>query len=246
MINMISTEESRVSVVDESALNRVKLDASWKHALADVFNSEKMQLLRQFLTEEKQSNRIVYPPSPLIFNALDSTPLDQVKVVIIGQDPYHGENQANGLSFSVQKGIALPPSLRNIYQELYTDLGITPAKHGDLSPWTKQGILLLNSVLTVNAGTPASHQNKGWEYFTDKVIDVINQSTEHTVFILWGAYAQRKGQRIDSSRHLVLKAAHPSPLSANRGGFFGCKVFSKANEYLIEHAKAPIEWRLDD
>jgi uracil-DNA glycosylase len=233
-----------VTVVDESALSRVKLEASWKQALADVLTSEKMKQLRQFLSGQKQSNSVVYPPNALIFNALDSTPLEAVKVVIIGQDPYHGANQANGLSFSVQRGIALPPSLRNIYQELFTDLGITPAKHGDLSSWAEQGVLMLNSVLTVSAGVPASHQNQGWEYFTDKVIDVINQASEHTVFILWGAYAQRKGQRIDSERHLVLKAAHPSPLAANRGGFFGCKVFSKTNQYLIEHGKSPIEWQL--
>lgn len=232
--------------INESALNRVKMDTSWKYALADVLTSHTMQTLREFLSKQKQADQIIYPPSSLIFNALNTTPLDQVKVVIIGQDPYHGPNQANGLCFSVQRGIPLPPSLRNIYQELYTDLGIPPAKHGDLSSWAKQGVLMLNSVLTVNAGQPTSHQNQGWEYFTDKVIDVINNTTEHTVFILWGAYAQKKGQRIDTHKHLVLKAAHPSPLSANRGGFFGCKVFSKTNEYLIQHGKLPIQWQLND
>lgn len=231
--------------VDSAMLSRVKLEESWKSALADVLTGQTMQTLRAFLAEQKQAQHIVYPPNSLIFSALDTTPLNHVKVVIIGQDPYHGPDQANGLCFSVQRGIALPPSLRNIYRELSTDLGIPPAQHGDLSSWAKQGVLLLNSVLTVNAGQPTSHQNQGWEYFTDSVIDVINQHTEHTVFILWGAYAQRKGQRIDPHRHLVLKAAHPSPLSANRGGFFGCKVFSKANHYLQQHGKTPIQWQLD-
>lgn len=231
---------------DDATLERVKLDPSWKAPLSDVLLSPTMTQLRDFLAVQKQEHQIIYPPSPLIFNALNTTPLDQVRVVILGQDPYHGPNQANGLSFSVQRGIPLPPSLKNIYRELSDDLGIPPARHGDLSAWARQGVLLLNSVLTVNAGNAASHQNKGWEEFTDRVIDVINQNTEHTVFILWGAYAQRKGQRIDSSKHLVLKAAHPSPLAANRGGFFGCKVFSKTNNYLIQHGKAPIQWQLDE
>lgn len=235
-----------MTFVDKSRLDRVKLEAGWKHALADVLTGQEMDELRHFLTAQKQAQSIIYPPSTLIFNALDSTPLSNVKVVIIGQDPYHGPNQANGLSFSVQKGIPLPPSLRNIYHELSTDLGIPPAKHGDLSGWARQGVLLLNSVLTVQAGEPTSHQGKGWEYFTDQVIDVINDQTEHSVFILWGAYAQRKGQRINQDKHLVLKAAHPSPLAANRGGFFGCKVFSKANHYLIAHGKQPIQWQLDE
>jgi uracil-DNA glycosylase len=235
-----------VTVVDNARLDRVKLEPSWKHALADVLLSAQMDHLKQYLSSEKQNQRIIYPPSNLIFNALDSTPLNQLKVVIIGQDPYHGANQANGLCFSVQKGIDLPPSLKNIYRELFTDLGIEPAKHGDLTNWTKQGVLLLNSVLTVRAGEPASHQGQGWEYFTDQIIDVVNRDTENTVFILWGAYAQRKGQRIDPDRHLILKAAHPSPLAANRGGFFGCRVFSKANQYLIAHGKQAIQWQLDD
>ncbi len=227
-------------------LNNVKLNDSWKNPLTDILLSDTMHNLREFLAQKKQVRETIYPPSSLIFNALNTTPLNQVKVVILGQDPYHGPNQANGLAFSVQRGVAIPPSLKNIYQELYTDLGITPARHGDLSAWARQGVLLLNSVLTVNAGLAASHQKKGWEVFTDHVIDVINSNTEHTVFILWGAYAQRKGQRIDTSKHLVLKAAHPSPLAANRGGFFGCNVFSKTNNYLIEHGKAPIQWQLDE
>jgi uracil-DNA glycosylase len=181
---------------------------------------------------EIKANKVIYPPNALIFNAFNTTPLANVKVVILGQDPYHGPNQAHGLSFSVQKGLALPPSLRNIFHELNKDLGIDIPKHGDLTRWAQQGVLLLNSVLTVEAGQPTSHQKQGWEDFTDHVIDVLNEQREHIVFILWGAYAQRKGQRIDQEKHLVLKAAHPSPLAANRGGFFGCKVVS----YLIQSA----------
>ncbi len=208
-------------------LEKVQLDASWKYALSDFLLGEKMDALKAFLLEEKQANKVIYPPSGLIFNALNTTPLEQVKVVILGQDPYHGPNQAHGLSFSVQRGVALPPSLRNIFHELHTDLGLDIPKHGDLTRWAEQGVLLLNSVLTVEAAQPTSHQKRGWEEFTDHVIDVLNEQREHIVFILWGAYAQRKGQRIDPNKHLILKAAHPSPLAANRGGFFGCKVFSK-------------------
>ncbi|GAA5003976.1 uracil-DNA glycosylase [Acinetobacter puyangensis] len=226
-------------------LARVKLDESWKTALAPVLLSDRMANLRAFLADTKRQQKVVYPPNPQIFRALNDTPLNQVKAVILGQDPYHGVGQANGLSFSVNKGIALPPSLRNIYHELKTDLGIQPPQHGDLSAWAKQGVLLLNSVLTVEQAQPTSHQKQGWEEFTDAVIDVINEQRQSVVFILWGAYAQRKGQRIDTRKHLVLKAAHPSPLSANRGGFFGCKVFSKTNQYLIQHGIEPINWQLD-
>ncbi|QIC70378.1 uracil-DNA glycosylase [Acinetobacter indicus] len=226
-------------------LEKVQLDASWKYALSDFLLGEKMDALKAFLLEEKQANKVIYPPSGLIFNALNTTPLEQVKVVILGQDPYHGPNQAHGLSFSVQRGVALPPSLRNIFHELHTDLGIDIPKHGDLTRWAEQGVLLLNSVLTVEAAQPTSHQKRGWEEFTDHVIDVLNEQREHIVFILWGAYAQRKGQRIDPNKHLILKAAHPSPLAANRGGFFGCKVFSKTNNYLKQHGIEPIDWQLD-
>lgn len=219
-------------------LEKVQLDASWKYALSDFLLGEKMDALKAFLLEEKQANKVIYPPSGLIFNALNTTPLEQVKVVILGQDPYHGPNQAHGLSFSVQRGVALPPSLRNIFHELHTDLGLDIPKHGDLTRWAEQGVLLLNSVLTVEAAQPTSHQKRGWEEFTDHVIDVLNEQREHIVFILWGAYAQRKGQRIDPNKHLILKAAHPSPLAANRGGFFGCKVFSKTNNYLKQHGIA--------
>lgn len=228
-----------------ASLNKVQLDESWKYNLAEFLLSPQMDALRDFLLQEKQQNKVIYPPSSLIFNALNTTPLNQVKVVIIGQDPYHGPNQAHGLSFSVQRGVALPPSLRNIFHELHTDLGVPIPKHGDLTHWAEQGVLLLNSVLTVEAGQPTSHQKQGWEDFTDHVIDVLNQQREHIVFILWGAYAQRKGQRIDPNKHLILKAAHPSPLAANRGGFFGCKVFSKSNNYLKQNGIEPIDWQLD-
>lgn len=226
-------------------LNKVQLDDSWKYGLSEFLLSPKMDALKTFLIEEKKADKVIYPPNHLIFNALNTTPLDRVKVVIIGQDPYHGPNQAHGLSFSVQKGVALPPSLRNIFHELHNDLGVKIPKHGDLTHWAEQGVLLLNAVLTVEAAQPTSHQKRGWEEFTDHVIDVLNEQREHIVFIIWGAYAQRKGQRIDQNKHLVLKAAHPSPLSANRGGFFGCKVFSKTNNYLKQHGIEPIDWQLD-
>lgn len=229
----------------QAKLDKIQLDASWKNALSDFLLSAKMDDLKQFLLTEKHADKIIYPPNSLIFNALNTTPFKRVKVVILGQDPYHGPNQAHGLSFSVQRGVALPPSLRNIFHELNTDLGIPVPKHGDLTRWAEQGVLLLNAVLTVEAGQPTSHQKRGWEDFTDHVIDALNEQCEHIVFILWGAYAQRKGQRIDQNKHLVLKAAHPSPLSANRGGFFGCKVFSKANNYLKQNGIEPINWQLD-
>ncbi|MFC6052161.1 uracil-DNA glycosylase [Acinetobacter sp. Ac_877] len=226
-------------------LEKVQLEANWKESLSDFLLSPKMDELKDFLRQEKKEDKVVYPPSHLIFNALNTTPLPNVKVVILGQDPYHGPNQAHGLSFSVQRGVALPPSLRNIFHELHNDLEVPISKHGDLSRWAEQGVLLLNSVLTVEAGQPTSHQKRGWEDFTDHVIDVLNEQREHIVFILWGAYAQRKGQRIDQNKHMVLKAVHPSPLAANRGGFFGCKVFSKTNNYLKQNGIEPIDWQLD-
>jgi uracil-DNA glycosylase len=229
----------------EQKLARVRMEPQWKNALADHLLSESFAALRAFLKERQEQGAVIYPAGPMMFNAFSLTPLDQVRVVILGQDPYHGPRQANGLAFSVQRSLPLPPSLRNIYHELSTDLGIAPVVHGDLTPWAEQGVLLLNSVLSVEEGQPTSHQGKGWEKFSDAVIDVINEHTEHTVFILWGAYAQKKGLRIDPERHLILKAAHPSPLAANRGGFFGCRVFSKANQYLVQHGKPPINWQLD-
>lgn len=230
----------------QQQLEKVQIEASWKNALQDFLVSDEMAHLKQFLMTQKNAQKVIYPPNHLIFNAFNTTPLSHTKVVILGQDPYHGPNQAQGLSFSVNKGVAIPPSLRNIYHELYNDLGITSPKHGDLTAWAEQGVLLLNSVLTVEAAQPTSHQKQGWELFTDDVIDIINNECEHVVFILWGAYAQRKGQRINREKHLVLTAAHPSPLAANRGGFFGCKVFSKTNQYLVQHGIEPIDWQLKE
>lgn len=235
----------QITELEQQKLSKVQLDESWKNSLSDFLLSHKMDGLREFLRQEKMANKVIYPPNHLIFNAFNTTPLNDVKVVILGQDPYHGSNQAHGLSFSVQRDVTLPPSLRNIFHELNTDLSIPVSKHGDLTDWAKQGVLLLNSVLTVEAGQPTSHQKRGWEEFTDHVIDVLDETRENLVFILWGAYAQRKGQRINREKHLVLSAAHPSPLSANRGGFFGCKVFSKTNYYLKQHGIEPINWQLD-
>nr|AMK59339.1 uracil-DNA glycosylase [uncultured bacterium UPO53] len=229
---------------EAAALERVKLDPEWKQVLASEFLSPYMHDLRQFIEQEKRAGKTIYPPGPEIFNALNTTPLSRVKVVILGQDPYHGPRQAHGLCFSVRRGVMLPPSLQNIYAEIQTDLGIPPARHGDLTHWAEQGVLLLNSVLTVQAGQAASHQNRGWETFTDAVVRVLNEQCEHLVFMLWGSYAQRKGRIIDTHRHLVLKAVHPSPLSANRGGWFGCRHFSQANRYLEAQGLTPIDWSL--
>jgi uracil-DNA glycosylase len=223
--------------------SRVKVHESWKKLLLDEFQQPYMQALREFLTEQKRQGRTVYPPGPLIFNALNSTPFDKVKVVILGQDPYHGAGQAHGLCFSVNPGVAVPPSLQNIFKELQADLGIDRSPHGCLSHWAGQGVLLLNAVLTVEAGKAASHEGKGWEAFTDALIERVNDLKENVVFLLWGSYAQRKGSIIDPSRHLVLKAPHPSPLSAHRG-FFGCRHFSRANAYLKAHGQQPIDWAL--
>lgn len=228
----------------QAQLARVQLDPQWKAALADTFLLPYMQTLRQFLAAERQAGKLIYPPASEYFNAFNTTPLSAVRVVILGQDPYHGAGQAHGLCFSVRRGVPVPPSLQNIYRELASDLNIAPVRHGDLSHWAEQGVLLLNSVLTVEAGHPASHQGRGWEQFTDAVIRVLNEQCQHLVFLLWGSYAQRKGQMIDAERHLVLKAAHPSPMAANRGGFFGCRHFSKTNAYLREQGHTPIDWSL--
>lgn len=228
----------------QAILDNVRLPEDWKTALADELTSNNMDDLRAFLKEAYQSENSIYPPAPLIFNALNLTPLSQVKVVILGQDPYHGPGQAMGLSFSVPKVIPKPPSLNNLLKEMASDVGIAPSKHGDLTYWAQQGVLLLNSSLTVRESEPNSHQNKGWEQFTDAVIDVVNQQTQNTVFILWGSKAKMKGKFVDTDKHLVLSAVHPSPLAANRGGFFGTKPFSKANDYLQQHGKTPIDWQL--
>lgn len=233
-----------LTVQEQEALARVQLDDSWKTALAASFLQPYMINLRQFLAEQKKLGKTIYPPASEYFNALNTTPLSQVKVVILGQDPYHGVGQAHGLCFSVRRGVAVPPSLQNIYRELLNDVGAQPVRHGDLSSWAAQGVLLLNSVLTVEAGMPASHQGRGWELFTDEIIKVLNEQCENLVFLLWGSYAQKKGQHIDTHKHLVLKAVHPSPMAANRGGFFGCKHFSQTNGYLTQHGLEPIDWAL--
>lgn len=219
------------------------LCASWQAYIGAEFDLPYMQSLRAFLQQEKAEGKQVYPPGAEIFNALNHTPLDSVKVVILGQDPYHGPGQAHGLSFSVPEGIKIPPSLLNIYKELVQDIGITMPSHGNLLSWADQGVLLLNSVLTVVQSQANAHQGKGWEQFTDRIVSVLNEQCEHLVFMLWGSYAQKKGQVIDASKHLVLRAPHPSPLSAHRG-FLGCKHFSQANDYLLSHGKQAINWQV--
>ncbi len=231
-------------MMQSDKLNKVQLPDDWKIALKDVLLSKTMDDLRAFLQEQYAAGKEIYPPKSLIFNAFNTTPLSAVKVVILGQDPYHGPGQAMGLSFSVPKIIPKPPSLHNILKELATDLHMPISAHGDLSDWAWQGVLLLNATLTVEKGRAGSHQNQGWEIFTDKVVDVVNAQTNNTVFILWGSHAKKKGRFIDSNRHLILSANHPSPLSANRGGFFGSRPFSKANDYLVRHGKSPIDWQL--
>ena len=225
----------------------VKLHPSWLEPLRGEFESPYMQALRQFLVAEKQAGKRIFPRSINWFRALDLTPLEDVRVVILGQDPYHGEGQAHGLCFSVQPGVRTPPSLVNIYKELESDLGIPPAQHGFLERWAQQGVLLLNAVLTVQMGMAASHQGRGWERFTDAVIRLVNAKPEPVVFMLWGSYAQKKAAFVDSvdkgGRHLVLKAVHPSPLSAY-AGFFGCGHFSKANAFLKAHGQKVIDWQL--
>jgi uracil-DNA glycosylase len=223
--------------------DRVRLEPSWKARLAAQFASARMGELREFLRAEKAAGKTIYPPGPQIFAALDSTPFEAVKVVILGQDPYHGPGQAHGLCFSVQPGVPVPPSLQNIFAELQRDLGLPRPDHGCLLPWARQGVLLLNAVLTVERGRAGSHQGRGWEAFTDAIVEALDREREHLVFLLWGSPAQAKGRRVDARRHLVLKAPHPSPLSAHRG-FIGCGHFSQANAYLTERGIAPIDWRL--
>lgn len=223
----------------------VKLDQSWFARVGGEFEKPYMKGLKEFLVREKQDGQIIYPKGDEIFNALNTTPLDKVRVVILGQDPYHGPNQAHGLSFSVRDGVALPPSLVNIYKEIAAEYGCAVPRSGDLTRWAEQGVLLLNATLTVRQAQAGSHQNKGWEEFTDAVIRTINGNREHVVFLLWGSYAQKKGAFIDRSRHQVLTAPHPSPLSAHRG-FLGCGHFKKANAYLEEHGYEPIRWTDDE
>ncbi len=223
----------------------VRLEESWKRVLGPEFASPYMQQLREFLLAEKASGKRIFPKGNEYFRALDLTPLQNVRVVILGQDPYHGAGQAHGLCFSVQPGVRTPPSLVNIYKEMATDLGIEPARHGFLESWARQGVLLLNSVLTVEEARAAAHQGHGWERFTDAVIRAVNDECENVVFMLWGSYAQKKAAFVDRERHLVLKAPHPSPLSAHNG-FFGCRHFSKANDFLKSRGLEPIDWRLPE
>ncbi|WP_414901125.1 uracil-DNA glycosylase [Sphingomonas flavalba] len=225
--------------------DEVKLHASWRAPLTAEFASPYMQALKQFLLAEKAAGKHIFPRGGEYFRALDLTPLDTVRVVILGQDPYHGAGQAHGLCFSVRPGVRTPPSLVNIYKELHADLGLAPPRHGFLEHWARQGVLLLNSVLTVEMGRAASHQKQGWERFTDAVIALVNDSPRPVVFMLWGSYAQRKAAFVDQRRHLVLKAPHPSPLSAHTG-FFGCRHFSQANAFLERHGRQPVDWALPE
>ena len=218
----------------------VRIESSWQRVLQAEFDKPYFELLTQYVREQYKTRRC-FPPAGLIFNAFDSCPFDKVRVVIIGQDPYHEEGQAMGLCFSVPEGVTIPPSLVNIYKEIHRDLGVAIQQSGNLQHWAKQGVLLLNATLTVEAHCAGSHQGKGWEELTDAAIHALNQECEHIVFMLWGAYAQRKGKFIDKRKHLVLQTSHPSPLSVYRG-FDGCGHFSAANKYLIQHGQEPIQW----
>jgi len=219
----------------------IKLHPSWLDKIGTEFDKPYMQSLKKFFKDEKEKGKIIYPKGDHIFNAVNTTPFDTVKVVILGQDPYHGAGQAHGLSFSVPDGVKPPPSLMNIYKELANEYGTDIPKSGNLTHWAEQGVLLLNATLTVEASLAGSHQNKGWEELTDKIIQSINNHREHVVFLLWGSYAQKKGAFIDKTKHLVLTAPHPSPLSAHRG-FLGCGHFKKANDYLEKNGIRPIKW----
>ncbi len=222
---------------------KIQLHDSWLNILQPEFDKDYMRSLRVFLEQRRQDGAVIFPRPSNWFAALNATPFEKVKVVVLGQDPYHGPGQAHGLCFSVQPGVKPPPSLVNIYQELASDLGVEPPEHGYLQSWAEQGVLLLNAVLTVEQGQAGAHQGKGWELFTDAVVAALNAQREGLVFLLWGSHAQKKGAAIDTSRHLVLKAPHPSPLSAYRG-FFGCRHFSQANQFLQERGQLPINWQL--
>ncbi|QQS59840.1 uracil-DNA glycosylase [Candidatus Peregrinibacteria bacterium] len=220
-----------------------KIETGWKNALSNAFQEPSFLEMKAFLTEEIQSGKTVYPPPKLIFHAFDSCPFEKTKVVILGQDPYHGVGQAHGLCFSVNRGVRVPPSLQNIYKELQSDMGCSIPSHGNLEYWSQQGILLLNAVLSVRAKSPASHAGKGWEAFTDAAIKALSDQKEGIIFLLWGRYAQEKGRVIDPKKHFILTAAHPSPFSASNG-FFGCRHFSKTNEFLTLQGKIPIDWQI--
>ncbi len=228
-----------------SSADHIKMEPAWKAALLDQFDAPYMQQLRSFLVDEIKAGQTIYPPGPQYFEAYNVTPLDNVKVVILGQDPYHGPGQAHGMCFSVQPGVRIPPSLLNIYKELEDDLGIQRAKHGYLQHWAKQGVLLLNSVLTVRHKSAGSHQGRGWERFTDRTIQILNAQKQGLVYILWGKYAQEKARVVDPRQNLILKSVHPSPMAAHRG-FFGSKPFSKCNQYLEAQGKTPIDWQLPE
>lgn len=223
--------------------NVIKIEDSWKEVLMDEFDKPYFKEIRQYLKSEKASGKVIYPPGPLIFNAFNTTPFHKVKVVIIGQDPYHGEGQAHGLCFSVQKGIKPPPSLVNIYKEMKSDLGLNPPPHGNLQSWAEQGVFLLNAMLTVEKDQPASHQKIGWQNFTDVAIQKLSDHRDKLVFILWGAFAQQKALLIDSNKHLIIKSPHPSPFSADKG-FFGSKPFSKTNQWLESNGITAVNWQL--
>lgn len=226
-----------------SGIEGIKLEPSWKDRVGDYLLRPEMRALAEFLRNEKAKGKRIFPPGPQIFAALDATPFDAVKVVVLGQDPYHGPGQAHGLCFSVAPGVDVPPSLVNIFKEIERDLGIARPNHGYLMPWAEQGVLLLNAVLTVESGRAGSHQGKGWEGFTDHIVECLDREREGLVFLLWGSYAQAKGRIIDTRRHRVLKAPHPSPLSAHRG-FLGCGHFSAANQDLAQRGRTPIDWSL--
>ena len=221
----------------------VKMEASWKKVLENEFKKPYFKQIVEHLKTEKEQGKVIYPPGSLIFNAFDKTPFDEVKVVILGQDPYHGPKQAHGLSFSVQKGVPPPPSLHNIFKELHEDVGMPIPNHGNLEKWAEQGVLLLNASLTVRANEPMSHSKIGWHTFTDTVITKVSEEKDHVVFMLWGKFAQEKIALIDKKKHLILTSAHPSPLSA-KNGFFGNHHFSKANAFLMKHGLDPIDWSL--
>lgn len=235
---------AKLTTQQQAKLARVRMPNDWKHALAYELTSANMDNLRNFLRQQYANDVSVYPPAKDLFKAFDLTPLSQVKVVILGQDPYHGAGQAMGLAFSVPKSIPKPPSLNNILKEMGDDIQTHYPNHGDLTHWATQGVLLLNTCLSVAEGQAGSHQGQGWETFTDAVIEAVNKYTQHTVFILWGSKAKQKGKYINTDKHLILTANHPSPLSANRGGFFGTRPFSQTNTYLQKHGKTPIDWQL--
>lgn len=224
-------------------MSQIKINGTWKEKLIEEFTKPYMVELKAFLKSEYDKHKKIYPPGPEYFAALNLTPFEKVKAVIIGQDPYHGPGQAEGLSFSVKPGVRFPPSLLNILKELQDDLKSPMPKSGSLVPWAKEGVLLLNSVLTVEAGNANSHQGKGWEKFTDRIVTILNEEKKNLVFILWGAYAQKKASFVDPQKHLVIKEVHPSPLSAHRG-FLGSKPFSKTNTYLKKHGLEPLDWTL--